>query len=417
MKNNDKILKSIFSFGAGNLASSVLGMVGGILTARYISPEINGQFRTFTIPIMYAACLHLGTFQGIQREIPYYSGRNQLDKVNKIASVAGAWNVAVAALVSFIFFAFALRSIFLDNKLAAAGWAVQAVACWNTYYGLYLGNTYRTANNFVTVARITLITSLLTFALVFTIPFFNFYGLCLRLALPAILSLWLYHRNRPLRIPLQFHYATFKELIKIGAPLYFWIALKNPLWKAVESSLMLYLAGAKGLGLFSIAIICSSSISVLPQAIFQVLKPRIAESYGQNKNISSELRQYILIALVLAVGMSIIVVIVSYMIDYFVPIIIPKYIDGIQLIKIYSWLAVIHALSLPLNGLFATGKSWLIGKGTLAGLIAFPVSVFLFIPSTGGMLAVAIGSLIGNFAWLAVGYIDVVKLIRQEKIQ
>jgi hypothetical protein len=58
--------------------------VGGILVARFIGPEINGQFRLFTIPLMYLTFLHLGTFDGLHRQIPFFIGRQQSDHVKKL---------------------------------------------------------------------------------------------------------------------------------------------------------------------------------------------------------------------------------------------------------------------------------------------------------------------------------------------
>ena len=414
LKRHRNIIKSIGALFAGNLSVSILGALGGLLVARFVGPEVNGQFRIFTIPLMYLTFLQLGTFQGIQRQIPYYTGLGNPDQVEKIASVAGAWNIGVATLISIVFVGFTFWELLQYNWGAAAGWFSQAIFCWSVYYGGYLGNTFRTVNNFVTVARIQLIQSVLAFIFVFAVPFFQLYGLCLKASIPSIICVWLYHRNRPLRMPLKFDFTVFMEVLKIGAPLCFWQSLNTSLWLAAESTLMLYFGGVKALGLFSVAIVYRESVSVLPQAIFQVLKPRIAETYGRLGHMGRNLQHYSLIAAVLSVFMILVVWLVSYLLDYFVPNFIPKYIDGIQLMKICSLVAVIHAASLPLNGLFATGKGWLFGKGILAGLLVFPLAVYLLVPIIGGMLAVAVGSLIGNAVWIAVGYIDVVKLIRQD---
>jgi len=54
--------------------------------------------------------LHFGTFDGLWRQIPYYVGKRMPDKVNAIASAAGAWNVCVSVLVSGGFVCCALYS-------------------------------------------------------------------------------------------------------------------------------------------------------------------------------------------------------------------------------------------------------------------------------------------------------------------
>jgi ABC-type multidrug transport system fused ATPase/permease subunit len=115
--------------------------------------------------------------------------------------------------------------------------------------------------------------------------------------------------------------------------------------------------------------------------------------------------------------MVIVVLIVSVLLDYFVPLFIPKYIDGLLLMKVCLGLAVIYAASLPLNGLVATGRSWLYGKGILSGLLAFPLAVYLLNPLIGGMMAVAVGSLIGRLVRTVVAYFDLIMLMRRENSQ
>ena len=64
--------------------------------------------------------------------------------------------------------------------------------------------------------------------------------------------------------------------------------------------------------------------------------------------------------------------------------------------KVCLWFAVIHAASLPLNTLFATGRSWTVGRGVILGWIVFPAATLLLMPSVGGVIAVALGSLAGR---------------------
>jgi len=50
------------------------------------------------------------------------------------------------------------------------------------FYGGYLSSTYRTLHHFVTLARIEVVQTILTFGMVFLLPFLRFYGLCARAA-------------------------------------------------------------------------------------------------------------------------------------------------------------------------------------------------------------------------------------------
>lgn len=218
-------IKSIGALASGNFAASLLGAVGGIIVARYVSPEVNGEFRLYTIPLMYLTFLHLGTFDGLNRQIPFWAGHERPERIETVAAAAGAWNLFITVIVALGFLCGSSQGLWRGDFHAAVGWLSQALVCISIYYGGYLGATYRTLDHFVVLARIQMIQAMAAFCLVVTVVFWGFYGLCLRVAIPGLVAVWLYHRARPLRMPLAFDYDGFKEVVKIGIPLCFWVAL------------------------------------------------------------------------------------------------------------------------------------------------------------------------------------------------
>lgn len=410
-------MKSVGALMGGNLISALLTAIGGLIIARFIAPEINGQFRLFTIPLMYISFLHLGTFDGLSRQIPFYTGKDKPEQVERIASASGAWNVFITIIVSSGFLVCELWALWNNNYEDAIGWLTQLLACAGVFYGGYLGATYRTLNNFVVLSGIQLIQAAISFCLVFTVVIWGFYGLCLRFALPVVLGIWLSHRFRPLRMPLHFKIAAFKDVVKIGIPLCFWGTLYNATWQAVEFSLILKFGGAKAVGLFSVAIMMRDSVSILPHSIHLVLMPRMVELFARKGGVKEATKRTLLGTAALTLLMVGVVLIVDVILDYFVPLVIPKYIEGLPLMKAAMWLVVIHAASLPLNSLVATGRGWLYGKGILIGMVAFAYAFYLLNPIIGSVLAAIYGSLIGRLTKTVVAYIDLFVLIQDESKQ
>ena len=72
---NRQSLQSVAALCASSVTAAVLGSVGGLLAARFLGPEEIGLFRSYTIPLMYLTFLHLGTFDGLSRQIPYFVGK------------------------------------------------------------------------------------------------------------------------------------------------------------------------------------------------------------------------------------------------------------------------------------------------------------------------------------------------------
>jgi O-antigen/teichoic acid export membrane protein len=414
-KPNKAVVKSVAALAAGNVVGAILTALGGLLIARFIEPEINGKFRAFSIPLMYLTFLHLGTFDGLYRQIPFYTGKDQPNQVQRIASASGAWNIIIATIVSSGFFACALWSVWNNNYDDAVGWLTQVIACIGIFYGGYLGATYRTLNHFVTVSGIQLLQSLIGFFLVIAVVYWGYYGLALRFVIPVIVAALLLHIYRPLRMSLHFDFITFKDVIKIGMPLCFWGTLYSSIWLAAEFSLVLAFGGVKAVGLFSVAVMMRESLSILPQSLHQVLMPRVVESFARKGGIRSSTKSVFLGSALFTLLMAFLILIIGFFLDYFVPIIIPKYVDGLLIMKTCLWIAAIHAASLPLNGLVATGRGWLYGKGILVGMVAFASSVYFLIPILGGVMAAIVGSLFGRLVRVLVAYVDLMSVIRKEQ--
>jgi len=414
LTRNRQILGSVAALFGGNITSSLLGAIGGLLVARFLGPDVTGRFRVYTIPLMYLTFLHLGTFDGLWRQIPFYTAKNMPEKVASLAAAAGAWNILVSTLVSVAFLICALLALVRGDFYGVAGWLSQLLCCWAVFYGGYLSATYRTIHQFVALAKIQLVQALLNFGLVLIVPFLGFFGLCIRVAVPSIAGVGLFHKNRPLKIRYRFNLKVLMEVVRIGLPFSFWGSLYTSVWAGTESALMLSLGGRTGLGLFAVASVIREGMNVLPQSVYHVMTPRVVEAYAREGSVRSANARSLLVTAGLTGTMVVLVVICTYLLGVLVPLAIPKYVDGIPLMKVSLWFSVLQAAALPFNTLFATGRSWLYGRGVIVGLIVFPLSAYLLRPVVGGILAVALGSLIGRTARTLVAYVELAVLNHRE---
>lgn len=414
--NHSQTVRSVVAIFGGNMTSSVLGAIGALIVARFLGPNETGLFRAFTIPLMYLTFLHMGTFDGLHRQIPYYIGKRMPEKVESLASSAGAWNFVVSSIVSIGFVIYSIYSFWHHDFYGMVGWLSQALCCWGVLYSGYLSATYRTINQFVALGRIQMVQAILNFGMIVIVPYLKFYGLCVRSAFSAIAGVWLFHRNRPLKIDYYFDTKALGELFKIGIPFSFWGSLYTSVWTATESTLMLSLGGVTGLGLFSVATVIREGMNIIPLSVYQVLTPRVVEAFAREGSIRNANARSMWLAAGLTVLMALAIIVVSLLLDVLVPLAVPKYVEGIPLIKVCLWFALIQAASLPLNTLFATGSSWLYGRGVIFGLAVFPLTAYLLTPTLGGILAVAWGSLLGRTARTIVAYLEIIILTRREAL-
>ena len=407
-------IRSVTALFSSNIVSTVLTAIGGLLVARFLGPEETGSFRAFTIPLTYLIFLHLGTWDGLWRQIPYYVGKERPEQVEVLASTAGAFNLFVSVGVSCGFICCAAYSLAHHDCYGVFGWLSQVLFCWGVFYGGYLTSTYRTLHHFVTLARIQVAQTVLSFGMVFLLPFLGFYGLCARAAFPSVLAVWLYQRHRPLKVSYHFNNKALRELIKIGLPFSFWGNLYTSVWIATESALVLFLGGVSALGLFSVAAVMRSSVNSLPIAISQVLTPRVVTAFARDGSVRNANARIIWLTAGLMGVMILFACAGSFLLDLFVPYFIPKYIAGVPVMKVCLLFSIVEAAFLPINTLFATGRSWLYGRSVIAGMVVFALATYLLYPVMGGLLAVAVGSLLGRATRTLAAYVDLVALASRE---
>jgi len=407
-------IKSILALLGSSITSSVLAVIGGLLVARFLGPEVTGPFRAYTIPLTYLMFIDAGTSDGLWRQIPYYMGKKMPERVDALASAVGAFELFISAMFSFGFVCCATYSLLNQDFLGFSGWLSQAFFCWGVFYGSYLISTYRTLNHFVTMARIQVAQTILTFGMVFLLPFLKFYGLCARAAFPSLLETLLYHLNRPLKVAYRFNVKDFIEVIKTGFLFSFWGTLYTSVWIATESALILFLDGATALGLFSAAYAVREGMNSLPRVVWQVLLPRVVMTHSRDGSVRNANARIAWVTIGLTSFMILIACAGSFLLNIFVPYLIPKYVAGIPAMKVCLWFSVVEAAFLPMNILFATGRSWLYGRSVIVGIIVFPLATYLLFPMIGGLLAVAVGSLLGRAARTLAAYVDLAILTRQE---
>lgn len=409
------ILGSVAALFSGNMAASILGALGGLLVARFIGPEEAGRFRTYTIPLLYLTFLHLGTFDGLTRQIPFYTGLGRTDQVEAVASASGAWNLLVSTGASVVFLLLAGAALVRGDFHGLGGWLSQALCAWGVYYAGYLRATYRTIHHFVDLARTQLIQAVIAFGMVFLVPFTGFFGLCMRGSIPLFAATGLLHRGRPLRIRHRLDWRALGGVIRVGLPFSFWGSLNTSVWAATESTLMLSLGGLRGLGLLAVAVVIRDGLNVLPQSVYQVLTPRVVEAYAREGSVRQAHARAMVVTAGLVLAVLAVVGLGSLLLGHLVPLLIPKYAQGVPLMRLCLWFSVVEAAALPFNTLFATGRSILWGRGVAVGLAVFAICAHLLVPIVGGMMAVGWGSLLGRVARTLVGYLELTILTRKER--
>ena len=73
------------------MLGTVLRMLGGILQGRCVPPAVLGLFNGLGLVVGYAPFLQIGISNGLNRELPYFVGKGDQQRVKELAAAAQAW--------------------------------------------------------------------------------------------------------------------------------------------------------------------------------------------------------------------------------------------------------------------------------------------------------------------------------------
>lgn len=385
----------VSGLAGGNFIAMVVSIAGSLVQAQFVSPADLGYFRSFAIATGYLFFLNMGSFNAIHRFYPFYIGKGQKDKALAIVEIGQAWNAAITVLVSLVFLVLALLALLQGDWQATLAWLVQVVTISTVIYGGYLGVTYRTGNDFLLVAKGSVISSVVN---LFTLPLFlvwPYLALVLRSSLGSIVNLVYLHLNRTLRPKLRFNWPEWFGMVRQGVPIFTATYGYITFWAVVQSTLVFTYLGTHALGLWSMTVIFLEAMNKIPQALVAVYMPRVTEMYGRTENISecvALMRKPILAGffgtLIIAIGGAVVMPLV-------LPLIIPKYIEAIPVMGIMLFALPLMVLELPNALLVAMNKILEFNIAVYVGLGGFVLLSLLAFWLGWGLNGLALASLVG----------------------
>jgi O-antigen/teichoic acid export membrane protein len=399
---HSKTARTIAAFASGNMAAMLLGVVGSLVQARYVAPEDMGIFRTFSLLAGYLTFLHLGVFDGLQREIPLQIGRGSPANAERAASACLAWITFISIASVALFVALALRAAYYQEWMNFWGWLAYAPMIAMTFYGGYLGTTFRTGKQFVTLSYATVTQAIVGTLVLPLLPIMGYYGVCLRTASASITNLLLLHRWRPMKVRPRLDWRSFREVVRIGLPLTGTGYLSTALWVSVEGTLVLDWFGLRVLGLFSVAIFVRTMVVQVAANANQVVTVKAIEHYGRT-NRFEDCVKLILKPMAFAITAAIPLIVAGwFVLPCAIRVLIPQYAEA-------TFMAQLMLLVLPLvfgqliRAIFRAAGRWI--DCAISDSVGFPTFVgcsYLLYRLHFGAVSVVLGSLTGMLISLLV---------------
>jgi O-antigen/teichoic acid export membrane protein len=328
--NKNSTGSMILFLGSSQMISNVIRIVSGLLIAKLVLPQTLGLFNGYGLILGYLPILQVGVMNGLNRELPYLFGKNKPEQANKIAAVAQFWELGLAILVSTVLIILATIQLSHGHYIQAAGYFTYALVSFHKFYGInYLHILFRSNSDFNKLSVITLVVALFSLVLILPVWLWGFYGLGLRLILVSLIEFGLLWEFKPLIVKPRFETVVFKEIVKVGFPIYV-VGYVFALWTVIQNTIVFKYGGSQQYGFFSLSIMVQASLAILIGAVTSVLYPKLAFEFGKGATVKTLLQLSFKPVFIVFAILVPSVIILWYLLPIVVTIWLPKYIGGIQ---------------------------------------------------------------------------------------
>ncbi len=391
-----KIIRDTLYFSSSRYLLLGLSVVRNLVVARVLGPEDYGLWIIATLVLTYGDQIHLGLRHAGDKEIPYYTGRSDIQQASRLASAiyAGVLVLSVVGLIGLSGYAMlAGLSPALSNALLVCGLIVVSDQV-SRFFLMIL----RTRKEFVLSSKIESWFELFRTALVCGLAIlFHLTGALAAFWIASTTTgLYFLSRFRREIVP-RLDIATLRHLFRPGFAL-FLSGLMYVLIVSLDRVVGASLLTKAELGVFGLASLLAQVPVSAAQAVKEVLYPSFSEDFGREGKVRSVLPLYTKGVSVAAIALPFLVASVYFVGEFLVRWFLPAYTDSIPLMAILTnGVYFLCLAALPSGMLMATGRNrtylTLQAVTIVLTLIAYVVMVKL----VGGVVALCYAACISFF--------------------
>lgn len=334
MSQERDIIRDTVGYSSSMYFSQIIRLVQGFVTSRFLGPTIKGMWMSLSIILTYGQNSHLGTLSGMGRNIPYYIGKKDYPKVERIKNSVFGFDLVVTLFVSVIIMAVSLVLPDGSSPIYVVGLKIIAILLLLQQLRLFYTILLRSYKKFILISKAQILQACV--AIILTIPLvikFGIYGVFIATIATYIIVLFYLFKNG--RFQLKFHIdrKEILSLLKTGIPILA-IAFSFMVFKTIDKLMIIKFLSRAELGYYGIAIMMVGMIEYIPNVVSSVMYPRFLERYGE-KGKMEYLENYIktptlIIAYLIPLLIGTAIILMHLPIKY----ILPKFIPGLAAARI-----------------------------------------------------------------------------------
>lgn len=328
-----EVVRDVAWYSAGTYVAQGLGIISGILIRRILGPTGMGIWSALMLFRTYASYGHLGIMQAAEREIPFFRGRQDPNKVERIQNTTHMAILAASLLAAVIIWVLSVLWTGQESQAVIYGLRLTSlVVVAQLQYSFYT-TLARTAKRFGLLSKVIILSAVLNIAaiLVLARPF-GVYGMLLATTMVLGLSALYLRISLQSRPGLAFSAHEALRLLTIGLPLMVYGVVFSTLLN-IDVIMTGTLLGATQLGIYSVATMVKTYAFSIPNIISMVMFPRFQERHGATGDPAALKNLFFIPTMVIATLGPVLIGAIYFAVHLVVYALLPEYMPGLASLR------------------------------------------------------------------------------------
>jgi len=298
-----------------------------LFAAHWLGPSTYGTWNSFSLVLTYTPLLTLGTINAMNRNVPLLIGKGEIETAQYVMKVTLSVTLGISTVIGIIA---TFLSICLWRSPTAHLVASFCMLLISQQLYLYLQTWLKCSINFFNMSYQQLLYAILSLPIVSLGVFLKgldgyIWGQTL---VTIAICVWIVCTMKA-PFSLGFDWQIFSNLIRDGFPILAAGTLYG-LLTTVDRLVIVTYMGTQHLGYYSLAIMLSSVLQILPMAVGQQMYTRMARRFGESSDTTA-LQTMVIQQSVFSVVITLPVIAVVYIgLPWFVKNFLPDYLPGVE---------------------------------------------------------------------------------------
>ena len=379
MNLRERMAKEFTLYSISFVFMQIVNVGLAVFIRNVLGPEQMGVWVALQIVLTYTKYSNLGLGGAASREIPYEKGQGHTQRVDEIRNSSYTFTLLVSAVLSA---AMIVAAFFVQQSFGSIYGVSLVTLAFLSFFqraSTFCIEIVRAERRFDFINRFNVYSSIANAVLiVLLVQFFRLYGFYVAMVLSFAFNFFYLVGFSGISFRWQWNWLVLTSLFKIGIVLVF-VNLVGTFFVSVDKLSITTLINVKALGIYSIVMMASNMILMLPNNLSVIMFPYLNEAYGASKE-PEDVKKFVLLPnQFIATYLPLLIGFFWILSPYLIRIFLPKYTSGVMALKVGLWASLFVILSANMGNTLITFKKygWMIPTQLVIALGMFAANVGL----------------------------------------